>query len=278
MSTEENITPALPARDDESAVMVIPRAIFNYIVIAVVFLVVGVVIGMAASGGQAATDTRALIDQAVTAALNAQTDRIAQAVEQAMAAAQPPSLDDPSSRFAVSAVEDDPTMGADDPIVTIIEFSDFNCSYCGRWANSTLYPLVEKYGDRVRFVYRDYPILADSSLTAALAAQCAQDQGKFWDYHNILFSNQGRFSRDNLVSYAAQLEMDTDEFGLCLDEQRHLSRVAGDYQVAQGLGVRGTPAFFINGRPISGAQPIQVFETIIEEELAAAQGSGEPAS
>lgn len=277
MSVEEQVNPVVPEpRDQDTEVLVIPRTLFNYVVIAVVFLVVGVVIGLAVGGGGPAqqADTRALIDEAVSAAFAAQSDQLADLVAQAVAAAQPPSLDDPNSRFAVSALDDDPARGPEDAVVTLIEFSDFNCTYCGRWANNTLGPLLEKYSDRVRFVYRDFPILADTSVTAALAAQCAQDQGVFWEYHNILFRNQGRFTRDNLVSYAGQLDLDLDEFNACMDDERHMSRIAADYQAAQALGVRGTPAFFINGRPISGAQPQEVFERIIEEELVAAQASG----
>ncbi len=277
VSAEEQAVPTTPEpRDPNAEVLVIPRALFNYIVIAVVFLVVGIVIGLAMGGRQAqlGSDTRALIDEAVAAAFAAQSERLSELVAQAVAAAQPPSLDDPNSRFAVSASDDDPFQGPEDAAVTLIEFSDFNCGYCGRWANTTLGPLVEKYGDRVRFVYRDFPILADTSVTAALAAQCAADQGQFWAYHNTLFRNQGRFSTDNLVSYASELALDVDEFRACLEDQRHLNRIAADYQAAQALGIRGTPAFFINGRPISGAQPQSVFERIIEEELAAAEASG----
>lgn len=278
MSAEEQKNPsAAPGPyDPNTEVLVIPRAVFNYIVVAIVFLAVGVVIGLAMGSRQAQVsgDARALIDEAVNAALAAQSGQISELVAQAVASARPPSLDDPNSRFTVSASDDDPFQGPADAAVTLIEFSDFNCGYCGRWANNTLGPLVAKYGDRVRFVYRDFPILAETSVTAALAAQCAADQGQFWAYHNILFRNQGRFSTENLVSYASELSLNVDEFRACLEDQRHLSRIAADYQAAQALGVRGTPAFFINGRPISGAQPQAVFERIIEEELAAAQAGG----
>lgn len=276
VSVEEQISlPAAPQpREPEADALVIPRSLFNTVVVAVVFLIVGVVIGLAAGGGSAPqADTRALIDEAVAAAFAAQSERVAGLVAEAVAASQPPSLDDPNSRFSVSSLEEDPARGPADALVTIIEFSDFNCGYCKRWADDTLNPLLEKYSDSVRLVYRDFPILADTSVTAALAAQCAQDQGAFWGYHNLLFSNQGRFTRDDLLGYAAQLELDTDEFTACMDEQRHMSRIAADYQEAQALGVRGTPAFFINGRPISGAQPQEVFERIIDEELAAAQSA-----
>ncbi len=276
MSIEAQTNPTAPEpHTPEADVLVIPRGTFNTVVVAVVFLIVGVVIGLAVGGRSAPqADTRALIDEAVAAAFDAQSGHVAALVAEAVAAAQPPSLDDPNSRFNVSSLVEDPARGPEDALVTVIEFADFNCGYCGRWANDTLNPLLEKYGDRVRFVYRDFPILADTSVTAALAAQCAQDQGAFWDYHTALFSNQGRFTRDELVGYAEQLNLDLDEFNACMDDQRHMSRIAADYQEAQALGVRGTPAFFVNGRPISGAQPLSVFERIIDEELAAAQASG----
>jgi protein-disulfide isomerase len=274
VSIEEQVSPPAPEpRETEAETLVISRSVFNTVIVAIVFLVVGVVIGLAVGGGASQpADTRALIDEAVTAAFAAQSDNLAELVAQAVAASQPPSLDDPNSRFNVSSLEEDPARGPADALVTIIEFSDFNCGYCGRWANETLNPLLEQYGDRVRFVYRDFPILADTSVQAALGAQCAQDQGAFWEYHTLLFENQGKFTRDDLIGYAAQLELDTDEFTACLDDQRHMSRIAADYQEAQALGVRGTPAFFINGRPISGAQPLSVFERIIDEELAAQTG------
>jgi protein-disulfide isomerase len=266
-----NPPPAEETDSADEALLTIPHNTFNYLIVGAVFLVLGILIGVVVanqqSGGVNAA-TRAVIQESVDAAMAAQADIIADAVAQA----RPPDLEDPDSRFNVSAAED-PFLGAADATVEIIEFSDFNCGFCARWAEDTLTPIIENYGDRVRIYYRDYPILAETSLTAALAAQCAHDQGQFWEYHNILFANQGQFGNEQLVSYAEELGLDTATFNTCLTEQTHFDGVAADYQTAQQLGIRGTPAFFINGRPISGAQPYEVFAQMIEEELAAAAES-----
>jgi protein-disulfide isomerase len=165
------------------------------------------------------------------------------------------------------STDDDPYRGADDAKVVVIEFSDFNCTYCGRFARDTLNPLMEKYQDRVKFVYRDFPILAQSSLTASLAAECANEQGKFWDYHNMLFNSQGQFARDFFIQQAEDMGMDVNAFTKCLDDQKYLDEIRNDAVTAQELGLRGTPGFFVNGKYISGAQPYQVFADAIEAEL-----------
>jgi protein-disulfide isomerase len=235
--------------------------------IAATFLIVGIVVGIVLANSSNATN-KTLIEQSVAAAMDAQADLIA--------ASRGPSLDDPNSRFTVSA-DDDPFLGPEDAPVVVVEFSDFNCTFCKRFASTTLQPLIDAYGDRVRFTYRDYPILAESSLTAALAAQCVNDQGqdKFWEYHNLLFSHQDGFSRESLITLAEQVGVDIDTFTTCLDEQTHLNEVVNDYREGQMLGIRGTPAFFVNGRPISGAQQYQVFASMIEEELETAQQNTE---
>ncbi len=253
-----------PAPPPAEPIATIPREIFNYMIIAVVFALVGGVVGyMLASSRE--INSQQLAQEVA--------DAIAPRIQEAVVAAQPPSLDDPNSRFSVAASENRFTGADEGAAVTLIEFGDFNCGFCKRFVDETLPQLLETYGDRVRFTYRDYPILADSSLTAALAAHCAAEQGEFWEYHNILYANPGSFERDQLMTYAAQLELDSAAFSACLDEERYLDTVITDYREAQSLGIRGTPAFFINGRPISGAQPYQVFANMIEEELAAAGAS-----
>jgi len=252
-----------------SDVLVIPREVFNYFIVGVIMLVVGGFTGFALANQQQAGNEQLInqaVDQAVTTAMESMSDVIVQA--------NPPSLDNPDSRFTV-ADEGNPSIGPEDAAVVIVEFSDFNCSFCGRWATETLNPLVEAYGDRVRFVYRDFPILAETSVTAALAGECAHEQDLFWEYHDLLFANRGNFSQEALIGYASELGLDTEDFTACLEEQRHINSVAADAREAQSLGVRGTPAFFINGRPISGAQPYDVFANMIEEELAAAEASAE---
>lgn len=249
-----------------SPVLVIPRALFNYVIIAVVFLILGVAIGVLWANNNAASN-KTLIQQSVAAAIEAQGDLIA--------SARAPSLEDPNSRFTVSA-DGDPFIGPADAPIVIVEFSDFNCGFCKRFVDNTLQSILNNYGDQVRFIYRDYPILAESSLTAALAGECANEQGKFWDFHHALFANQGNFSRDSLVRMAEEVGADTTIFASCLDDQKYMDEVVADYRDAQRIGIRGTPAFFINGRPISGAQAYQVFADIIEQELEAASATNQP--
>ncbi|GAB4576476.1 MAG: hypothetical protein Kow0077_32950 [Anaerolineae bacterium] len=180
------------------------------------------------------------------------------------AAGQPANAE---QRYEVSA-DDDPYLGPEDAPVTIIEFSDFRCPYCRRFAETTLHPLLEQYGDQVRFVYRDFPILGDLSFQAALAAECANEQGEFWAYHDLLFENQQTLSQERFTELAEEAGMDGDQFAACLDEETYRDEVVADFQAARALGATGTPAFFINGRFVSGAQPLLVFQEIIDSELA----------
>lgn len=169
--------------------------------------------------------------------------------------------------------DDDPALGPEDAAVVIISFSDFTCPHCANFAINTLPLLLERYGDRVRFVFRDAPILGPNSGWAALAAQCANDQGQFWAYHDLLFANQNMLSRDLLTAFAVQLEMNVQTFDTCVDEQTHLDEIRNDFAAAQSAGLTGTPTFFINGRRVVGAQPFEIFAAVIEEELLKA---GEP--
>jgi protein-disulfide isomerase len=120
-------------------------------------------------------------------------------------------------------------------------------------------------------VFRDYPLpFHDNAQLASEAAQCAHEQDQFWAYHDKLFENQQGLQKEKLKQYAAGLGLDTAAFDACLDEGRYKARVEEDYQYGQTVGVTGTPAFFINGRFLSGAQPFDAFKAIIDEELAMA--------
>jgi protein-disulfide isomerase len=168
------------------------------------------------------------------------------------------------------SVDDDPARGPEDAAVTIIEFSDFQCPYCGRFFQQTLPQLMARYGDRVRFVYRDFPLdqIHPNARNAAIAAECADDQGKFWEYHDVLFSNQQALGVADLKRYAEQLGLDTDAFSKCLDSQQYNDEVNADLRDGIQAGVSGTPTFFINGRRVVGAQPLQTFQTLIDQALA----------
>lgn len=164
--------------------------------------------------------------------------------------------------------DNDPAFGPEDAKVTIVEFSDFYCSFCGRFANETLPRLRETYGDHIRFVYRDMPIIGGQiSVQAAIAGNCAFAQDKFWDFHNIVFQNTDARSREAFISFADELGLDTEAFTTCLDDRTMSEEVTLDYIDGQSLGISGTPAFFINGRQISGAQPFDTFALVIDSEL-----------
>jgi protein-disulfide isomerase len=176
-------------------------------------------------------------------------------------------------------VGDNPAKGPADAKVTIVEFSDFQCPYCGRFVTETLPQVLSNYGDKVRFVFMNYPLTSihENAQKAAEAGECANEQGAFWQFHDIMFQNQSALTVDNLKSYAAQLGLDTAKFNDCLDSGKMADLVAADMAVAEkavtdaGLTRFGTPAFFINGNSLSGAQPYDVFKAAIDAALAAAQ-------
>ncbi|MCI0409804.1 MAG: thioredoxin domain-containing protein [Acidobacteria bacterium] len=162
-----------------------------------------------------------------------------------------------------------PVRGTAEAPVTLVEFSDFHCPFCKR-VQATLTQLLERYPGKVRLVYRDFPIdsLHPQARRAAEAARCAQDQGKFWDYHDLLYAEAPKASPEDLGRYAAQVGLDVPTFERCLSGDVHRAAVQRDLDEGSRLGVTGTPAFFINGRPLSGAQPLEAFARVIEEELA----------
>jgi protein-disulfide isomerase len=174
----------------------------------------------------------------------------------------------PVVRVAVS-IEGAPVRGAAGAPVTLVEFSDFHCPFCKR-AQATLKQILERYPGKVRHVYRDFPIdsLHPQARRAAEAARCAQDQGKFWDYHDVLFASPPQAAADDLRRYAEPVELDVPTFERCVSAGTHRDRVQRDIDEGTRLGLNGTPAFFINGRLVTGAQPLEAFTRIIEEELA----------
>ena len=172
------------------------------------------------------------------------------------------------------AEDDDAFLGPADAPVVIVEFSDFQCGYCGRWYEETLPLILQNYPDEVKFVYRDFPIFGEDSLRAALATQCAREQDMFWEMHNRLFTRLNTredvpLSEETLVSFAQELGLETRGFSECLSSQRYFDEVLLDYQTAQAYGLRGTPGFVINGVVYAiGAQPFDIFDQIIQSELA----------
>jgi protein-disulfide isomerase len=168
-----------------------------------------------------------------------------------------------------------PILGSASAPVTIIEFSDFQCSYCKRFWADTLPKLKDAYIDhgQVSFAYRHFAILGKHSEQAAQAAECAAEQGKFWEYHDQLFKNQGglAFTEAKLRQYARDIGLNSGGFDSCLASGKHKDKVERETTAAAYLGGRGTPFFIVNQRHLVGAQPFDVFRKMIDEELEAAK-------
>ena len=153
--------------------------------------------------------------------------------------------------------------------VTIIEFSDYQCPFCGR-AESTVDEVMKHYGNKVRLVYRDFPLpMHPQARPASEAASCANAQGKFWEYHATLFANQTALGEDQLKEYAKNVGLDAAKFDQCLKDKPFKAAIDKDVADGEKVGVNGTPAFFINGRMLSGALPFDKFKEVIDEELTA---------
>ena len=161
-----------------------------------------------------------------------------------------------------------PSKGPASAPVTIVEFSDFECPYCGR-GEETVAEVVRVYGDKVRVVYRDLPLpMHPNAPKAAEAAHCAGEQGKYWEMHAKLFANQRALEIPSLKGYAKDLKLDQAKFDKCLDSGATAALVEEGRKAGTELGITGTPAFFVNGVMISGAQPFDAFKEIIDAELA----------
>jgi predicted DsbA family dithiol-disulfide isomerase len=172
-------------------------------------------------------------------------------------------------RFEVE-VAGHPSLGPDKAPITIVEFTDFQCPFCKR-AQSAVEEIRAKYGDKVKLVHADFPLASihQHAMAAALAARCANEQGKFWQYRDALFADQSKLEPADLKATASKLGLDTKKFDACYDSAKYAQEVQQDVSRGQMLGIDGTPAFFINGRPIFGARPFADFAEVIDEELAA---------
>jgi protein-disulfide isomerase len=171
-------------------------------------------------------------------------------------------------RHSVTLASTDPSLGSASAPVTIVEFSDFQCPFC-RQAAPTLKQIRDKYGDKVRVVWKDFPLtqIHPQAFKAGEAAHCAAEQGKFWEYHDRLFANQQALQPADLKKHAVETGLDSAKFDACLDSSKYGDRVREG--VAQGarLGVNSTPTMYVNGRLVSGAQPYEVIAAVIDEEL-----------
>ncbi len=162
-----------------------------------------------------------------------------------------------------------PSKGPQDAPITIVEFSDYQCPYCVR-AEPTVKEVLAAYPGKVRLVHRDYPLPAHGlAPKAAEAAHCAGDQQKYWEMHDRLFAANGKLAVADLKAYAKEVGADPAKFDKCLDSGEKATLVAFHQKAGEAAGVTGTPAFFVNGRLISGAQPLDAFKALIDQELKA---------
>lgn len=177
-------------------------------------------------------------------------------------------LPPPPVRRATVSTEGAPSRGPATAPVTIVEFSDFHCPFCRR-VQPTLDEILARYPDQVRLVYRDLPLdgLHPQARRAAEAARCAHEQGRFWPYHDQLYAAGPDASDATLQRLASEAGLDVAAFTACLASGRHRAGIQKDVEDAERLGLTGTPGFFINGRPLSGAQPLEAFVQIIDDEL-----------
>lgn len=174
-----------------------------------------------------------------------------------------------SSAAADAVSRDDPSLGPANAPVTIVEFSDYQCPYCKVWHDEVLPLILAEYGDQVRYIYRDYPLSGHSEAQpAAEAANCAGEQDAYWEFHDAIFSNQYGYGRSAYVQYARDLGLDAEAFNECLNSRQFRDEVTGDFRDGIRLGVNSTPTFFVNGTQVIGAQPFEIFQQLIEAELA----------
>ena len=196
----------------------------------------------------------------VAAAANTSTDAANQ-TQSATADPQKP------TRYAIS-VANRPSIGPENAPITIVEFSDYECPFCKKFHAETFSALMEAYKGKIRFVHRNFPLsgIHANAFPAAEAANCAGEQGVYWAYHDKLL-NGASLSNAVYEQYAIDLSLDMVKFKDCIATNRYQPLVQEDYDFAANLGIRSTPTFFINGLAIVGAQPIEVFKQVIDQEL-----------
>ncbi len=162
-----------------------------------------------------------------------------------------------------------PSLGPANAPITLVEFADFQCPFCRQWEQETYQPLLAAYPGKIRIVYRDFPLTSihPNAMPAAEAAQCANEQGKFWPFHDKLFSSEN-LSEDVYKQYAQELGLDMTKFNDCLSTNKYQKQIQADMDFASNLGINSTPTFFVNGLAIIGAQPLSSFTSVIDKELA----------
>ncbi len=191
------------------------------------------------------------------------------------AAPQAPSVPDPKDVLKKITNGHFPVKGNSNAKVKIVEFADFRCPFCERFFTDTEGQLIKDYVDtgKVAFIFRQYEFLGAASVVAGNAAECANEQGKFWEYHDWLYKNQpdesdtSMFNTDSMTTAAVSLGMNGDQFRSCLSANKYNANLQKDLSEGQSIGVSGTPTFYVNGQQLVGAQPYTAFKAIIDTEL-----------
>lgn len=165
----------------------------------------------------------------------------------------------------LAGAADDPALGNPEADIVIVEFADFECPYCQQSA-PIIRKLLANYENEIYFIYRDFPIteLHPNAFTAALAGQCAGEQGLFWPLHDLMFANQESLNSDFIKKLAVKAGLDAGTFNTCLDNKKYSQEVLGDFESGVNLGVSGTPTFFVNGYSVSGVVPFDKWEELIQ--------------
>jgi protein-disulfide isomerase len=188
--------------------------------------------------------------------------------EKELRAAAPVTVRLEAPRTVVPIPPGAPSIGPADARVTVVEFTDYQCPFCHR-AQAVVDQVLQRYAGRIRYVHLDFPLDGHpEALPAARAARCAGAQGEFWEYHRDLMTSPGALDAADLQRRAAALRLDTSSFQACLSSGRYDQAIQASLQEGEELGVSGTPAYFVNGRMISGARPLDSFTELIDEELA----------
>jgi protein-disulfide isomerase len=166
-------------------------------------------------------------------------------------------------------VENAYAIGPADAPITIVEFSDYQCPFCRRWHDEVYEPLLAAYPGQIRLVYRHLPLTSihPDAMSAAEAAMCAGEQDAYWPFHEKLFSSES-LGNTTYLQYAQDLKLNMATFEACLSEHTYQQAIQEDSDFAVNLGIRSTPTFFINGLALVGAQPLEVFQDVIDKELA----------
>jgi len=241
--------------------------------IAPAWFLLGVLVGVVGFAAYTRLNVEASLDKA--AVREAARDGTLDAIATLQAGGSPSSSSAPDAPTVAQAssftIREANRIGDPNASVTIFEFSDFQCPFCGRFFRLVESGLFKQYVDtgKAVFVYKHFAFLGQESVWAAQASECAADQGKFWAYHDLLFNrqageNEGIFTKDNLLGFANEMRLDIARFEPCLMNDETLDRVQTDMQEGRQANVTGTPTFFINGQPLAGAQPFETFQAVID--------------